>query len=421
MAADRAAVRRGLAVRRAANRPPRGRWKTRGHRPIVAAPGLGSLATALAVVGLGVGVALAKAQRERRSERSRRDPPPRKERRRRPSLLRGEHYVEGLRRVLLGQLDLAVDLLESYPQPVEKAHRPAGGPPGAAPAGAPRIPLPPVDGEQTVHETRKALKRLRALLALLRPELGRKRYARESAALRDCARRLAGARDAEVMVSTLDALVQRHPPLACSAAVRALRSQLHAEREAATALAIRDPRVRGEVLGELRAVRARVERWELRERGFRLLAPGLERTYREGRLGLRTARRGVGEKRRGGAKRRRKHTEALHAWRKHVKDLRYVAETLDRGGSGSSTYTRRVARRADRLGEVLGEEHDLALLEDRVRERSRQFAGERGTRKRLLRLIARRRRSLRKRALHEGERLYRRKPRRFVRRVRHAQ
>ncbi len=381
----------------------------------MAAPGLGSLATALAVVGLGVGVALAKAQRVRRTERSRRDPPPREERRRRPSLLRGEPYVEGLRRVILGQLDLAVELLESYPQPVEEAHRAAGG----APAGPP----PPVDGEQTVHETRKALKRLRALLALLRPELGRKRYARESAALRDCARRLAGARDAEVMVGTLDALVQHHPPLARSAAVRTLRAQLHAEREAATALAIRDPRVRGEVLGELRAVRARVERWELRERGFRLLAPGLERTYREGRLGLRTAQRGAGGKRRGGggAKRRRRHTEALHAWRKHVKDLRYVAETLDRGGSGSSTYTRRVARRADRLGEALGEEHDLALLEDRVRERSRQFAGERGTRKRLLRLIARRRRSLRKRALREGERLYRRKPRRFVRRVRHAQ
>ncbi len=284
-----------------------------------------------------------------------------------------------------------------------------------------------MDGEQTVHETRKALKRLRALLALLRPELGRRRYTRENAALRDCARHLAGARDAEVMVGTLDALVQRHPArLARSAAVRALRAQLHAEREAAAALAIRDPRVRGEVLGELRAVRARVERWDLRERGFRSLAPGLERTYREGRVGLRTARRGAGGSKRGGggsAKRRRRNAEALHAWRKRVKDLRYVAETLDRGGhgSGSSTYTRRVARRADRLGEALGEEHDLALLEARVRERSRYFAGERGTRKRLLRLIARRRRSLRRGALREGERLYRRKPRRFVRRVRHAQ
>ena len=360
-----------------------------GTAPLWPLRGAASLATALAVVGLGVGVALAKAQRERRSERSRRDPRPREERRRAPALLPGEPFVEGVRRVILGQLDLAVALLEGYPGETHTV--------GGAPVG---LPAKPEDGERTVHETRKALKRLRALLALLRPELGRKRYARENAALRDCARRLAGARDAEVMVGTLDALVQRHPArLARSAAVRALRAQLHAEREAAAALAVRDPRVREEVLGELRAVRARVERWELRERGFRSLAPGLERTYREGRRGLRVARRGAGGKPRGGgdAKRRRRHAEALHAWRKHVKELRYVAETLDRGGrgGGSSTYTRRVARRADRLGEVLGEEHDLALLETRVHERSRLFAGERGTRRRLRKLIARRRKALR--------------------------
>ncbi len=418
----------------------------------MAAPGRGapwSLATALAVVGLGVGVALAKAQLERRSERSRRHPRPPDEPRRRPALLPGEPYLEGLRRVILGQLDLAVSLLEGYPGVAYRAgggapivhggadgapvayraessapavHRGADGAPGAhrAPSGAALSG----DGEQTVHETRKALKRLRALLALLRPELGRKRYARETVALRDCARRLAGARDAEVMVGTLDALVRRHPAqLARSDAVRALRAQLDAEREAAAALAIRDPRVRGEVVGELRAVRARVERWELRKRGFRSLTPGLERVYREGQVGLRAARRGAAGGRGGSRKRGRRHAEALHAWRKRVKDLRYVAETLDRGagGSGSSTYTRRVARRADRLGEALGEEHDLALLEARVRERSRQFAEERGTRKRLLKLIARRRRVLRKGALREGERLYRRKPRRFVRRLRRGQ
>jgi hypothetical protein len=352
----------------------------------VAAPGLGSLATALAVVGLGVGVALAKAQRERRSERSRRDTRPRDERRQALSLLPGEPFAEGVRQVILGQLDLAVELLQGYPGEARQ------------------------EGEQTVHETRKALKRLRALLALLRPELGGKRCTRENAALRDCARRLAGARDAEVMVGTLDTLVQRHPArLARSAAVRALRAQLHAEREAAATLAVRDPRVREEVLGELRAVRARVERWELRDRGFRSLAPSLERIYRQGRRGLRVAH-------------RRNDAEALHVWRKRVKDLRYAAETLDRRGGryGSATHVRRVARRADRLGELLGEEHDLALLEARVRERSRLFAGERGTRKRLRKQIAQRRKALRRRALREGERLYRRKPRRFVRRLRRA-
>ena len=276
-----------------------------------------------------------------------------------------------------------------------------------------------------MHETRKALKRLRALLVLLRAELGAKRYARENAALRDCGRRLAGARDAEVMLGTLDSLVRRDPShFTRSAALRTLRAQLLAERDTAAAHAIHDPRVRGEVVIELRAVRARVVRWELRERGFRLLAPGLEGIY-SGARRMRIARRappsgpGRGPRARAASRRAGQSVEALHVWRKRVKELRYAAETLDRGGKAYKPV-RRVARRADRLGEMLGEEHDLALLEARVRERSRAFAGERKVRKRLLRLIAARRRKLRKRALREGERLYRRPPRRFVRRVKRA-
>ncbi len=396
MAAERTSVRRGLAVRRATHRPPWGRRKAwRGHRPIVA-----PFASALAVVGVGVAVALAKGQLERRAERAKGDPPHHPRDSRRQALLLGEPHAEGLRRVILGQLDLAVELLEGYP----------------AQAGA-----------GTVHETRKALKRLRALLVLLRAELGAKRYARENAVLRDCARRLAGARDAEVILGTLDSLVRRDPShFTRSAAVRALRAQLLAERDAAAAHAIHDPRVRGEVVIELRAVRARVVRWELGERGFRLLAPGLEDIYARGRRRMRTARRHAAAQRPGKRRRRAKHSrraeasvEALHVWRKRVKELRYAAETLDRGGKAYKPV-RRVARRADRLGEMLGEEHDLALLEARVHERSRAFAGERKVRKRLLRMIASRRRKLRKRALREGERLYRRPPRRFVRRVKRA-
>ncbi len=395
------------------------------------------LAGALAVVGVGVVVALAKGQLERRTDREKGDPR-RRPRARRPALLPGEPFAEGLRRVILGQLDLAVELLEAYPDEVERRRGGglAGGQGGGLAGGRPRggrsrggaeADDPAQVGARTVHETRKALKRLRALLALLRAELGAKRYARENTVLRDCGRRLAGARDAEVMLGTLDSLVRRDPShFTRSAALRTMRAQLLAERDTAAAHAIHNPRVRDEVVVELRAVRARVERWELRERGFRLLAPGLEGVYRRGRGDMRVARRRAAAQRPGKGPRRRKQrkragasVEALHVWRKRVKELRYAAETLDRGGTRCKPV-RRVARRADRLGEMLGEEHDLALLETRVRERSRPFAGERKVRKRLLRLIASRRRKLRKRALREGERLYRRPPRRFVRRLKRA-
>jgi len=331
------------------------------------------------IVGVGVALAKGKAERERRAELSAR-------RRRSASLLAGEPRAAGLRRIVVGQLDLAIELLESD----------RGG-----------------TDEATVHELRKLLKRVRAIVRLLRVELGAKRFARENAALRECGRRVAGARDAEVMVDTLDALLGRDPRLAGRGAVAALRAQLVREREAARA-AGRDPRLRGAVVADLRALRARALGWQLRERGgdpSSLVAPGVERLYAEGRKRMRRAR-------------RRGDFESMHAWRKRVKGLRYAAETLDRGGAArklkSGRRLHRVARRADRLGELLGEEHDLALLARTVRGHGELFAGQRKARKRLLQGIARRRKRLRGRALREGKRLYERKPQTFVRRLRKA-
>jgi CHAD domain-containing protein len=384
MAAEWASIRRGLSIRRAAHRPPRRGRKTRGHRPILAPAGGGSsraasLARALVVVG--VGVALARAQRERRAAA-------RAWLARSPSLLAGEPPALGLRRVIVGRLDHAIELLEDAP-------RGGGG----------------ETDERTVHELRKTLKRLRALMRLLRAELGRERFARENAALRDCAQRLAGARDAEVMVGTLDALVRRHPKLtargaAAGGGVRRLRAELERERERAAAAGLAPDRRRA-VIADLRAIRARVLGWELREPRdpTELVAPGIERLYGKGRRRLRRAS-------------RRRDIGTMHAWRKSAKDLRYVAETLDRGEG--SKRLRRVARRADRLGELLGEEHDLALLARRVRKRRELFAGDRRGRKALLQRIAQRRKRLRRAALREGERLYERKPKAFVHRLRKA-
>jgi CHAD domain-containing protein len=291
MAADWTAIRRGLAVGRASHRPPRSGRKARRHRSILAPEALRSArvaSLAKLVVLVGVGVALARSERERRLATRARAA-------RRASLSIGEPRAAGLRRVVLGQLDRAIELL-------------------ADPRGGAAV--------ETVHELRKIIKRLRAIVRLLRGELGAKRFEREDAALRDCGRRLGGARDAEVMVGTLDALLRRDPELARRRAprrrsgVEALHAQLVAERDAASA--DKDDALRGAVLADLCAIRGRVEAWELRERTgdpTRLLTPGIERLYREGRRRMRRARR------RGGL-------EAMHAWRKRVKALRYAAETL---------------------------------------------------------------------------------------------
>jgi CHAD domain-containing protein len=388
---DRTAIRRRLSVRRTAHRPPRRGWKT-GHGSIVAP----LAATVAATVAVGVGVVLAKVERERRLARARRS------RDRRFALLSAERTADGCKRIALGQLDLAIEQLQGE---------------GAAPA------------ERAVHETRKALKRLRALMRLLREELGEQAFARENAVLRDAGRRLAGARDAEVILDTLDELLRRSGKLARRPGVRKLRRQLVAEREQAAKLALGDTATRAAVLGELSRTRDRVAGWNLagptakwslpgplgidpaaiypigpHSAGADMMEPGLRHIYRQGRGRLRRAAR---------AQKGNKRTGALHQWRKRVKDLRHAAELL-----GLS----QLARRADALGDVLGEEHDLALLAARVNAPRGPLAGgkraRRQTRKALQKLIARRRKHLRKQAFREGQRLYRRSPKRFSQRVR---
>jgi CHAD domain-containing protein len=291
-----------------------------------------------------------------------------------------------MKRMALAQLDLAIELVQGKGD---------------------------VPSDEAVHDTRKALKRLRALVRLLRKELGEQAFARENGALRDIARRLAGARDAEVMASTLERLLHNgherrsarrdatklrrlHP-------VGELRVQLAAERDRATNRGLGDAATRDATLGEMYAVRRRVMAWSLPERpGFQLTEPGLRLLYRQGR------------RRYGRALRAKpRDTRALHQWRKRVKDLRYAAQILG---------LRELAGRADDLQEWLGEEHDLALLAARVSAPDSPLAGggkrRRRARKEVLKLIARRRARLRKRALRQGRRLYEHKPKRFAKHTR---
>jgi CHAD domain-containing protein len=375
MTTNRTAIRRRLAIRSWTHRPPWGVRKA-GHSSIVAPLSAGIAAT----VAVGVGVVMARSERERRRARQLR-------RERRLGRARGEPLAPALQRMALAQIDLALEALT--------------GSEGAGPS------------EKGVHEARKALKRLRALLRLLRHELGERAFARENATLREIAGRLSEARDAAVMLATLDTLIARHPRrLGRRTGVRELRLRLAAEHQRQRRQALADDAARAELLGELHAFRWRVVSWSLPDgRGLALVSDDLARLYAQGRKRYRRAARGRGGR-----------TITMHQWRKRVKDLRYAIEILDRPGSQQRLH--KLSRRADELGEVLGEDHDLAVFAQRLhagahaRGHDQVWRCGRRTRKLLTKAIARRRRVLRKRALRQGRRLYRAKPKQLVRRVR---
>ena len=315
-------------------------------------------------------------------------------------LVAEETLPEGLRRMAIEQADVALAHIA-----------------GAEGGGAGRA-------RKAVHEARKSIKRLRTIVRLLEGELGAETAAREQAALRAAAEHLAGARDAEVMLATLDALVARRPrKLGGRPGVSRLRRHLASERDEAERRML-EPANRMRVSDELRLFRTRAASWQLPARpGTGTIDEGLGRIYRQGR---RRRRRVAG--RHGGRMR------TLHQWRKRVKDLRYAAETLRRGepaagalaklprkrrerAGAEQRWIRELAERADELGELLGEEHDLAVFGAWLSDHGAAAGAGRGTRRRLRKLIVARRAKLRRRALRRGRRLYDRKPRAFMRRV----
>jgi CHAD domain-containing protein len=383
MTTDRTAIRRRLAVRSRAHRPPWGGRKSAGHRSILAP----IAATLAAGVAVRAGVALAKASRQRLTERQRR-------RDRRLGIIAGESLAQALPRMALGQVDLVLELLARDGETISAS---------------------------TVHETRKALKRLRALMRLIEHQLGSAQYERHSDALRNTAQRLSRARDAEVMLATLDTLIARHPrKLARQRGVRQLRKRVLAEQQRSERKVLSDPATRTALLTELHAFRGHVAAWQLTERpGIALVEHDLANLYKQGKKRHLRVLRGKSEP-----------TSALHQWRKRVKDLRYAAEMLQHRDAPkrrpADKRLRQLASRAGTLGELLGEDHDLAVLAHHLR--AGKHAGQHGagahiwrtkpnTRRALLKAIARRRRQLQKRALRDGARLYRRSPRKLLSRI----
>ena len=67
----------------------------------------------------------------------------------------------------------------------------------------------PGDRDEAVHEIRQRFKKVRAVLRLLRDELGEKTYRQQDACFRDAAQPLAELRDAMVLVKAFDRVAER--------------------------------------------------------------------------------------------------------------------------------------------------------------------------------------------------------------------
>jgi CHAD domain-containing protein len=252
---------------------------------------------------------------------------------------------------------------------------------------------------KAVHEARKHLKKTRALLRLVRPALGKQAYRQENDALRDAGLALSGARDADVRVATARALAEH-------AAGRLPADVFDALRDALAAEAAGPERVGADrfaaVIEALRATEPRVEAWPLDDADWDTVLAAATRAYARGREAFALAR-------------ATPEPELLHAWRKRTKDLWYHQRLL---APAWPDVLGAQAEAAHELSELLGDDHDLAVLDQRLADDAAPLApavdAQRGE---LRALVAHRSGELRADAARLGRRLYAESPKAFARRL----
>ena len=249
-----------------------------------------------------------------------------------------------------------------------------------------------------IHDIRKRLKHCRALLRLLRKPLGDDAYQVENARLRDAARPLMPVRDAAVLVRALDDLCQgRDGRTFCSSIRGALRRESRERREQLNRKALSSSAQL--VSGVARRMRmlppARLTRADA--------AQAVKRVYRSGRRAMTAA----------GQQRSR---DGLHEWRKQVQ---YLANQLESLLPLMHKGLRKIYNTSNRLAGDLGDDHDLALLHDKIIQHRKLDGGVDAEVDALLQQLGRRRAKLQRKAYRRGKRLFAIGARRLETRLKH--
>lgn len=242
-----------------------------------------------------------------------------------------------------------------------------------------------------VHEARKQLRKARATLRLMRGILDSEEYRRSNVTLRDAARPLGLARDASVLPEALSKLTSHYDAAGGAAHITALRRDLLADRARAHEQLSRTQV--GKVSSDLRALQGHIDNWHVDDKDWDILGRGLGRTYRKGRTALATA--------------QTRATDDLHEWRKQVKYLRYQLHLLEPLWPG---VIGELADQAHKLSDYLGDDHDLAVLEQRIRQDASTSPKD-AVKDDLLASLARSRTQLQDKSLILGARLYEERPR----------
>ena len=266
-----------------------------------------------------------------------------------------------------------------------------------------RLQAPQPISDEAIHDARKALKKARADLRLLQDGMSKPTYQAENAGLRDAGRFLSPLRDARSLIEAFDSLHARYIDELQGVELAPLQKILRGNL--AKARRHLHPQGKSADLGN--CIRLLEDSLDLANQGdfssinSSTIGPGLRRVYRKGRKAYAEAKTVPT-------------TEALHEWRKQAK---YLLNAMDGLHSSKKDRERgkvvKILKRADRLADYLGDDHELAMLAQET-ARGAYAAIDGDVIKKLDALIEPRRMKLQKRAFILGKKLYDEKPKRFT-------
>ena len=277
---------------------------------------------------------------------------------------RKEPLADGIRRIVVEQVDIAIRVLSD----------------------------PQCGVDEAIHDARKCFKRVRSALRLAHGVVGNESYPRESVRFRILAGALASPRESAVSVLSIDELREDVAPELRPGAFSELRAHLVERHTVALWQTVERKEALIRVSGRLRNARRQLRDLPTRDCSELAWTPGVRRAYRDGANQM--------------AEAYREHApDAFHGWRKNAKHLRYHLDVLRDSWSGQ-LY--RAAELLHELTDLLGVHHDLTDLRRQLERnpKTRMTRRRRSKARALFRLINEKQVALASEVREVGERLY---------------
>ncbi len=258
------------------------------------------------------------------------------------------------------------------------------------------------DPHEGIHDARKSLKKIRAILRLARSGFLPEIFQQANETCRDNGRLLSDLRDATALIETLDKLREVHPSWISADNHSQIRSSLEAQRAELFHQVIEVDQTDHLVLDNLTAFSHILTTWEIGGSTFtEVLKNGLFTAYRSGAKRFRKAYAFPTE-------------ENFHEWRKRVKDLWYHIQLLQVCWPAMMIPFGEELRQ---LSGLLGDEHDLNVFHGKIASHSIQLESHEGAELSLPEILEQAGKQLRNEAFPLGQKIYGEKPKSFAKRI----